>query len=196
MKTKIIAWLVLTGLATAWTITYAASWDTTNSWSFINKMKHKLEFSWSGCEMMWKKWWMMMWGKMSKWMWFGMMWSKVELTDEEKTKLQSMTDSEKQAFFEQKRTETESKIEAREAVMDKLLNWETLTDSDKVIVEEIKTQRAEAKKQREEMRAKMEEIKPILEKKKAWTTLTTDEQTKLDEFMKNNWMKNKRWMFR
>jgi hypothetical protein len=44
------------------------------------------------------------------------------LTDEEKTKLESMTDEEKKAFFETKRTELEAKQEAKEAVIDKLLN--------------------------------------------------------------------------
>jgi hypothetical protein len=45
-----------------------------------------------------------------------------KLTDEEKTKLQSMSDTEKKAFFETKRTEAEAKQQAKEAVIDKLLN--------------------------------------------------------------------------
>jgi hypothetical protein len=45
-----------------------------------------------------------------------------KLTDEEKTQLESMTDDEKKTFFEAKRAEDESKREARESVIDKLLN--------------------------------------------------------------------------
>jgi len=43
------------------------------------------------------------------------------LTDEEKTSLASMTDEQKQAFFEAKREAAKLKIEARESVIDKLL---------------------------------------------------------------------------
>jgi uncharacterized coiled-coil DUF342 family protein len=53
-----------------------------------------------------------------------------------------------------------------------------LTDSDKTIVQEIKTERAEMKAKK----AEMEEIKKIMEKSKNGETLTTDEQSKLDAF--------------
>ena len=43
------------------------------------------------------------------------------LTDEEKTALESMTDEEKQTFFETKRAQQKAKMEARESVIDKLL---------------------------------------------------------------------------
>jgi len=113
-----------------------------------------------------------------------------QLTDAEKTKLQSMTDTEKQAFFEAKRTETEAKMEAREAVMDKLVVGEALTtDSEKAIQKEIIAERAAQKTARAEMKAKQateqksrEEIKSIIEKKAAGTALTTDETTKLVDY--------------
>lgn len=200
MKTKIITWLVLASVVTAWAVTFAAT--DTNTWNTVSNLKHKFERwiseSTSEFRMKWDKW-ERMWGERWEMGWmFGMMWAKTQLTDEEKTKLESMTDAEKQAFFEQKRTEAEAKVEAREAVIDKLLNWETLTDAEKVIAEEIKTQRAEAKKQREEMKtkqaemkAKMDAIKPLLEKQKAWTALTDTEKAKIFDVMWS--MKQGRW---
>ena len=113
----------------------------------------------------------MMWGGFGWKMWNN-------LTAEEKTSLKSMTDIQKKEFFDKKRTENEAKIDAREAVIDKLLSWETLTDSDKIIVQEIKTKRAEEKVKRTEMR----EIRTLIDRQRNGETLTTDEQTKLDSF--------------
>jgi len=45
-----------------------------------------------------------------------------ELTTDEKTSLESMTDTQKKEFFDKKRTENEAKFDAREAVIDKLLS--------------------------------------------------------------------------
>jgi hypothetical protein len=70
--------------------------------------------------------------------------------------------------------------------MDKLINWEILTDSEKAVLAEIKTERAAMKAKQADMKAKMDAIKPILEKKKAWTTLTADEQAQLDAFKATN----------
>lgn len=67
-------------------------------------------------------------------------------------------------------------------VIDKLINWETLTADDKTVLEEIKTQRAEAETYRNQMDAQRAELEPIYEKIRAWETLTTDEQNKLDAF--------------
>ncbi len=92
-----------------------------------------------------------------------------------------MTDEQKQAFFEAKRQEQEVKMEAREVVIDKILNGETLTDEQKVIVEEIKAQRAEHKAKK----AEMESVRVLFEKVKNGETLSSDEQTKLDEFKAN-----------
>ncbi|NDK08545.1 hypothetical protein EOM39_04870 [Candidatus Gracilibacteria bacterium] len=105
-----------------------------------------------------------------------------QLTDAEKTALESMSDTEKQEFFEKKREEQKAKMEAHENVIDKVLAGSTLTAEEETIKQEIITQRTERKTKIAEMEAKIAEIKPILEKKKAGTTLTADEQTKLDEF--------------
>ncbi len=116
-------------------------------------------------------------------MWMGM-WGPMldELTDAEKTALESMTDAQKKTFFESKRAEIEAKMEAKEVVIDKKLNDETLTDAEKVILEEIKTHRAEMKAKRIEQKAAFDAVKPILEKKKNGETLSTDEQSQLDAF--------------
>ncbi len=58
--------------------------------------------------------------------------------------------------------------DAKETVIDKLINWQSLTDSEKTTLEKIKTERAKRK-------AEMTKIKTILEKKKAWTALTADD---------------------
>lgn len=104
------------------------------------------------------------------------------LTDAEKTKLETMTDTEKQAFFEAKMTADKAARDAKESVIDKLINGETLSDTEKVTLETIKTERAAQKAERVAREAKMTEIKPIMEKVRAGTALTTDEQAKLDAF--------------
>lgn len=118
---------------------------------------------------MWMKW------EHKMWMWFD------KLTDAEKTSLEKMTDTEKKAFFEAKRLENETKAEAREAVIDKLISWTTLNDEEKKVLEEIKIERAEKKAKK----AEMKEIRTIMEKKRAWTTLTADEEAKLKTFETN-----------
>lgn len=128
--------------------------------------------------MMWWKWWLGMW-----------FWDK--LTDEEKTALESMTNEEKKEFFEEKRSEAESKREARETVIDKLLSWETLTSDEEVIKQEIIENRAEMKLKREEM----EEIKTLMEKVKNGETLTDKEQAQLDDFKSNIPERKNRWWF-
>jgi len=102
------------------------------------------------------------------------------LTDEEKTALESMDKEEKKEFFMNKKNELKAVYLKHEAVIDKLLNGESLTSEDKQIVEEIKTKRAERKMKMEERKAKMESIKEIITKKKAGETLTDEEQTLLD----------------
>lgn len=114
------------------------------------------------------------------WRW-GFGWGFHNLTDEEKTQLESLSDEAKEEFFETKRAEQETKLQAKEAVIDKLLNGEVLTDADKVIVEEIKAARAEQK----ERKAQAESLKALFEKSKNWETLTADEQAKLDELKAN-----------
>lgn len=180
MKTKIIAWLAVASALTAGSLlTYADTTTTTTDSTGGTTQNDAPKFN---GEHEWR------WGR---WMRGGeMWWTMTKLTDEEKTKLKSMTDAEKKAFFEQKRTEAEAKMEAREAVMDKLIAWETLsTDAEKAIQKEIIAERAAQKTARAEMKTKQaaeqksrEEIKAIIAKKAAWTALTTDETNKLVEY--------------
>ncbi|MFA5917150.1 MAG: hypothetical protein WC850_02840 [Candidatus Gracilibacteria bacterium] len=102
------------------------------------------------------------------------------LTDAEKTALTTMTDSEKQTFFETKMTEQKAKMITHENVIDKLLAGQTLTPSEETTKQEIIKERADRKIEMQKRQADMAEIKTILEKKKAGTTLTSDEQAKLD----------------
>lgn len=100
-----------------------------------------------------------------------------QLTDAEKTALESMSETEKKAFFEKKMTEQRAKMDAQNAVIDKLLNGESLTNADKVIVTQIKAERAKMK----EMRAKMDVIRTKLQNNE---TLTADEQATMDAHKK------------
>ena len=71
----------------------------------------------------------------------GMIHGMQNLTDDEKKSLESMTDTQKKEFFQKKMDEQKAKMDARDAVLDKLLNGESLSDADKVIVTEIKAER-------------------------------------------------------
>jgi len=88
--------------------------------------------------------------KPEMWRWEGMWkWNKGgfinDLTTEEKTALESMTDEEKKAFFETKKAENDAKRTAHENVVDKLLAWEKLTSDEESIRAEIIKERAERK---------------------------------------------------
>lgn len=107
-----------------------------------------------------------------------------KLTETEQTALESMSDTEKKAFFEKKRAEMEAKRDAHEAVIDKLLAGTALMADEEKIRQEIISKRAEMKKERAEMEAKRKEIEAILAKKQAGTTLTSDEQALLDSMPK------------
>lgn len=89
----------------------------------------------------WEKWrgWFMWKGWESKW------WFINNLTTEEKTALESMTNEEKKVFFEAKRAEMQAKKESHESVIDKLLAWEKLTADEELIRAEIIKERAERK---------------------------------------------------
>lgn len=200
----LLSTIAITGIVGVAGLTYAANTSTALNNFGMKGYWHTLIWSWSewrGVFGLWKWWmnWKMRWEKegcgmwkwMMIWMWF---WDTNKLTDTEKEKLKTMTNDEKKVFFETKRKEMEAKRDSREAVIDKLLNWQALTDDDKKIVEEIKADRAEMKKKQEEIKAKQqemekkkEEIKPLLEKLKKWETLTTDEKAKL--FDSNNTFK-------
>ncbi|MDD2891639.1 MAG: hypothetical protein PHQ95_01620 [Candidatus Gracilibacteria bacterium] len=105
-----------------------------------------------------------------------------QLTDAEKAELATMTNTEKQAFFEAKMTEQKALHDAKEAVIDKLINGEILSDSEKATLAIIKTERDTAKTERLAREKQITELKPIMEKMRAGTSLTTDEQAKLDAF--------------
>ncbi len=107
-----------------------------------------------------------------------------ELTDAEKTTLNTMSDSEKQAFFEKKITEMKAKRDAHEALIDKLLAGTTLTSEEETLRQEIIKERTEMKAKREEMEANRTKVQAILEKQKAGTTLTSDEQALLNTMPK------------
>lgn len=116
-------------------------------------------------------------------------WGKMEnLTDAEKTSLESMTQVEKKAFFEQKMQAQKLEMDAKDNVIDKLLAWETLTSDEQAIKQTIIKDRAERKvKQAEKL-----EIRTLMQKQKAWETLTQDEQSKLTEFQASHSFKHKR----
>ena len=103
----------------------------------------------------------------------GMIHGMQNLTDDEKKSLESMTDTQKKEFFQKKMDKQKVKMDARDAVLDKLLNGESLSDADKVIVTEIKAERAKMKAER----AQMDNIRTKIDKNE---TLTTEEQAFLD----------------
>lgn len=223
-NTKILAWLLITGVAVTWVTFASTSTWSTLIWGFskqkielteeqktqmeevrtlMEKQKNgetltteeqaKLDelkanmpqrWGWEGKWFWGKRWWEGKWEMM--WFWGKMM---DDLSYEEKAALESMTDEEKQTFFETKRTEQKAKMEARESVIDKLLAWETLTSDEEVVRQEIITQRAEEKVKR----SQMEEVRTLMEKQKNGETLTTDEQTKIDELKVNI---TQRWEWR
>jgi|JI10StandDraft_1071094.scaffolds.fasta_scaffold71141_3 Spy/CpxP family protein refolding chaperone len=158
MKTKILVPAVLiAGLTLAVATTFAATGNNTNTSGTVTNTNTS-EMRWFG-----------MGGHRG-----GLMGGPMsQLTDAEKTALASMTNTEKQAFFEKKRTEMEAKRDAHEVVVDKLLAGTALTADEEKIRAEIITQRAERKVQKEKMDA-------IRAKLAAGTTLTTEEQALVD----------------
>ena len=100
-------------------------------------------FYWSNLE--WKKPFMM---DFKKNFWF----DSNKLNIKELDFLKNMTPEQKKDFFEKKILELKQKLEqefkkilAKERVIDKLLNWETLTTEDKALIKEIKKDRANIK---------------------------------------------------
>lgn len=81
-------------------------------------------------------------------------------------------------------TEQKALRDAKEGVIDKVINGEPLSDTEKATLTTIKTERATMKAERVAREAKLAEIQPIMAKVKVGTTLTTDEQTKLNAFKK------------
>jgi Spy/CpxP family protein refolding chaperone len=149
MNTKILVPAVLVaGLSLAAVGTYAATSTTTTPGSTMNQTTRGPGFG-KGGHMM------------------------ANLTDAEKTALESMTDEQKKAWFETKRTEMEARHDAREAVIDKLLAGTALSATEETTRQEIIKERAERKAQKEKMDA-------IRAKVEAGTALTAEEQDLVD----------------
>lgn len=184
MKNKVFATIVLATLATAWLV-----WTTSaNFWLFSKENRTEI------VELMEKvqSWETLTIDEQSKLdelksqiqplgLKKGRDWVMKWLSTEEKTSLESMTTEERQAFTNQKRSERQAEMEAKrierenhEAVIDKLINGETLTADEQVILDEIKLKRAE----RQELRA-------LMQNARAWETLTLQEQARLDELKVN-----------
>ncbi len=138
------------------------------------------------------------------WTWTGNgVWYKWQhilwITTEEKTQLQNMSDTEKTTFFESKkaanelkRTQDEAKRVLREAIIDKLLAGETLTESDKKIVEEMKLQRIQEKAKR----LQREQMKILKDKERNGEILTPQEQIQLDTLELNMPPKGEKWLWK
>ncbi len=154
---KIVAGILISGILTAWV------WATFANDTNINSKN------------------MPFFKNLKKWSWMeyfkgGLM--KNNLTNEEKIALNSMTDEQKIEFYNKKTEEQLVKRGLKESVIDTLLAWGKLTSEQEVIRNEIIKERAE-------MKAKMEEFKTIMEKRKAWETLTNEEESMLEGFKYN-----------
>jgi len=104
------------------------------------------------------------------------------LTDEEKTALESMTDIEKKAFFDQKKTEMEAQRTAEKAVIDKLIAGETLTADEEATRLELVNKFADENNKQTERR----DGGDIIAKLVAGDTLTADEQAQLAQMQELN----------
>lgn len=184
MKSKIISWLVISSIVLWTTVAMTNANDTENSSVDRNEIRELFNKIKSGetlsadekailDEYKPKFWnrenWNNFWKKGRNGMMKG-------ITDEEKEALADMTDEEKQEFFAIKKAERNAEIEAKklerklhEAVIDKLLLWETLTDEE----EDIRASIIEKRNERKIMR-------DIMEKVRSWEELSTQEQELYD----------------
>ena len=104
------------------------------------------------------------------------------LTDEEKTALEAMSDEDKKAFFEAKKEERTAQKEAKKAVMDKILNWTTLSSIEEATRLEIVAKMAEKEANSEwKKRGGNNESVWIMKKLVNLETLTDEEKTTLTE---------------
>lgn len=205
MKNKIISWVVLTSLLSLWLISFANA----DFWKFSPEEKQQIEGimkkvkswatlsadekaklnelwkykDWSFIWKIWRKWWKHFWMMLNN------------LTTEEQKALKTMTDEQKKAFFEKKKQDRQIEMESHRNVINKLIDGVALTSDEQVVLQDIKKIRDDRKQAMAERQTLMDEIKPILDKVKTWKTLTTDEQTKLDNFKLNNkWFWREGWM--
>lgn len=98
------------------------------------------------------------------------------LTDDEKTALESMTDDEKKEFFTEKKEEMKAKKESAKAVIQKLINGETLSTEEVAIKVEIAEKMNDS-----EWRKWHREGTEIIKKLVNWETITDEEKTTLAE---------------
>lgn len=101
------------------------------------------------------------------------------LTDEEKTALESMNDEDKKAFFETKKAEAKEKKEASKAIIEKIIAWTTLTSDEEVTRLEIvaKMETKEQKSERKSKRSNSDIFKKVINLE----TLTDEEKETLLE---------------
>jgi len=189
MNTKKV-WILILSAVVAGVV---VSWTNANMFSFTWDINDRIEMR---NDIEGNGWWF--WKirniNFKKWINGNMKW----LTDDEKTALETMTDEEKKEFFEWKRSERQAEMETRKAdreshmwVVDKLINWEELSDDEEVILEEIKEKRAERQASVEERQVKDEEFRTIMDKVIAWEDITDEEKSIIDEHKVNS----NRWMW-
>lgn len=159
---KIIALILIAiSIIASWT-TLVTNWMYNWIWRYwMNDWVNDLDW-WCWIWMHNWEWWYWMWMHMwmHNWDWWWMMWFWFwkewwflnNLTTEEKTKLDKMTNEEKKLFLETKRNEFKTKQDLKEKVIDKILNWETLSKEEETIKQEIIKQRTEFKQKRNEMK--------------------------------------------
>jgi hypothetical protein len=114
--------------------------------------------------------------------------SKFGISDEQKIEIENMSNDEKRAFFQEKKTEMKAEREVKEAVIDKLLSGNSLSAEEKILRQEIISERAERKAKMQERKTQIEEIRALKEKKENGETLSEDEEAKLEE-MKGKYKK-------
>ncbi len=177
---KILAGLVLATVVTTG-LSYSFANDTTSTWSSTRNNSDYRHMSIMDNKWFhqWKHWWID--------------WMHKELTAEEKTALESMTDAQKKVFFDTKMQNEKANMDKEESVIDKLLAWSTLTSDEEIVRQELIKQRAERKVEMQARKTEMDAMKVVFDKKASWQTLTSDEQAKLDKFEANkpNFKKHK-----
>jgi len=177
LATVLATWILALGATSVFAMENSPTNLPTKSVSMMNwKFSGKEDWTGSCCNKMQEK--------------MGMNDSFINLTDEEKNKLASMTQEEKQTFFETKMEENSKKMELRETVIDKLLSGASLTADEEKIRQDIIKERADRKAEQE----KKAKIKNILEKNSNGETLTDEEkQLLLEHFLDKKSNKMGKW---
>lgn len=99
------------------------------------------------------------------------------LTEEEKTALESMSDEEKQAFFEEKKAQMQAERQAEKAVIDKLIGGESLTADEEALRLELLAKFESEDTDGKDRRGGGDIIAKLL----AGDELTDEEQTQLEQ---------------